>query len=526
MESITASREWRKLAELGRAWQDRRVADAFRDDPSRAGALSLEAAGIFLDFSRQRLDCDVLDALVELSQARDFSGARAALWRGVKVNHTEQRQALHMALRGEPGDGIGDAESENFVAEERERMRALVERIRSGGRFDHVIHVGIGGSHLGPALAVDVLDAADSGGDRPKIHFVSTTDPAPLARLMKTLPRERTLLTLVSKSFTTVETTLNGRTLIDWLARGRDREAVLREQVIGVSANAAAMEDTGIAAENALRMPEWAGGRYSLWSAVGLPVALRFGMEAFEELLAGARTMDLHFRNAEPQRNLPLMLALVGVWNINFQGARAHAVLPYSEALAKLPAYLQQLEMESNGKRVDREGRVVDYHTAPVIWGGVGMNGQHAFFQQLHQGTGWTPMDFILVAGPDHGLKAQRDNVLANGLAQAEALMQGAGESGALSPYREFPGNRPSTTILVDELDARRLGALIALYEHKVFAQSVIWNLNPFDQFGVELGKKIAKRIEPLLARDVGAGSEIDPATEQLLGRVRRRKQD
>lgn len=531
METITGSKEWQQLAELRRAWQDRRISNAFDSDPSRAQTLSAEAGGIFLDISRQRLDRDVLDALFALSRARDFSGALAALWRGEPVNHTEKRPALHMALRGEPGDGVGNEETEKFVVAERTRMRALVERMRSGKRFDHVIHVGIGGSHLGPALALDVLDAVDPDSDGPEVHFVSTTDPASLVRLMKKLPRERTLLTLVSKSFTTAETTLNGETLIDWLADGKNRMRVLREQVIGISANVAAMNDAGIAEENQLRMPEWAGGRYSLWSTVGLPVALRFGMPVFEELLSGARVMDRHFRTAEPHKNLPLLLALVGIWNINFHDAPTHAVIPYSEALAKLPAYLQQLEMESNGKRVDRAGKTVDYRTAPIIWGGVGMNGQHAFFQQLHQGTGWAPLDFILIGGPDHGLKSQRDCMLANGIAQAEALMQGRDDSVArnedgddeLLPYRTFPGNRPSTTMLLDELDARRLGALIAMYEHKVFAQSVIWNLNPFDQFGVELGKKIAKGLEPLLSGEKLPGNGVDPSTRQLLEYVRRK---
>ncbi len=525
MESITASKEWQRLAELRRSRQDRRISDTFRADPERAKDLSAEAAGIFLDISRQRLDREILDALFALADARDFNGARDALWRGEKVNHTEQRAALHMALRAEPGDGVGDAETERFVIDERARMRALVERVRSENRFDHVVHIGIGGSHLGPALALDVLDAAHPDNEGIAVHFVSTPDPAPLAKLMRTLPRERTLLTLVSKSFTTAETALAFATLADWLSQGKDRAQVLREQVIGISANVAAMHEAGIPGEHQLRMPEWAGGRYSLWSAVGLPVALRFGMPVFEEMLAGARAMDRHFRNTEPRGNLPLRLALTGIWNINFQDARTHAVLPYSEALAQLPAYLQQLEMESNGKHVDRDGRTVDYRTAPVIWGGVGMNGQHAFFQQLHQGTDWTPLDFILVAGPDHGLRAQRDCVLANGLAQAEALMNGgADESGdALSPYRAFPGNRPSTTILVDELDARRFGALIAMYEHKVFAQSVIWNLNPFDQFGVELGKKIAKRVEPAVSGGK-VPDELDPATRQLLNRIVRRE--
>ena len=532
MSSITASREWQRLAELRRQWSDRHLADVFRNDPARSRKLSAEAAGIFLDLSRQRLDVAVLDALMALADACDFDNARAALWRGENVNHTENRPALHMALRGEPGDGIADVDVERVVKNDRTAMFALSESVRNGEwrapggkRFEHVVHVGIGGSHLGPALALDVLDARDFEPDGPQVHFVSTTDPGSLARLMQQLPRESTLLVLVSKSFTTAETTLNGDTLIAWLAADKERETVLRNQVVGISANVDAMDAAGIPREHQLHMPEWTGGRYSLWSAVGLPVALRHGNDAFQELLDGARSMDLHFRDTEPLQNVPLLLALVGIWNINFHDALSHAVLPYSEALARLPAYLQQLEMESNGKQVDREGRTVDYRTAPIIWGGVGMNGQHAFFQQLHQGTGWSTMDFILVGGPDHGLREQHDCLLANGLAQAEALMHGrdaapSNEGDMLQPYKAFPGNRPSTTLLVDELDARRLGALLAMYEHKVFAQSVIWNLNPFDQFGVELGKQIAKRLDPVLAGKAAAEDSCDPSTRQLLERI------
>lgn len=537
--SIIAGVEWQRLSGLCRAWVDRRVADCFGNgfsaDPERARRLSAEAAGIFLDFSRQRIDAEVLDALFALAQARGLDAARAALWRGEPVNHTEDRAALHMALRAGPGDDVGDAATASFVAEQRARMREIVVDIRDGrwgapdgGRFEHVIHVGIGGSHLGPALALDALDAAMPDTQGPQIHFVSSTDPVPLTRLMHRLPRERSLLVLVSKSFTTAETTLNGDTLIDWLTDGKDRATVLHEQVIGISANVAAMDKAGIPRERQLFMSEWVGGRYSLWSAVGLPVALRFGMDAFEELLAGARAMDVHFRDAEPRRNLPLLLGLIGVWNINFLDARTHAVIPYAEALAQLPAYLQQLEMESNGKRVDRDGRDVDYRTAPVIWGGVGMNGQHAFFQHLHQGTDVTPLDVILVGGPDHGLPRQRGCVLANGLAQTEALMRGqeatmarADDNEMLAPYRVFPGDRPSSTILLDALDARRLGALLALYEHKVFVQSVIWNLNPFDQFGVELGKTLARRLEPFVSGALPPADGLDPATLQLLRRLK-----
>lgn len=520
--ALTASGEWRKLLEL----KNHRETFHLADLPARE--LCAEATGILLDLSRQRLDDEVLAALIRLLEARGFHEARAALWRGDAVNHTEGRAALHMLLRADQGDAVGTMDAREFAFRERERMRAVAEEIRSARRFEHVVHVGIGGSHLGPALAVDVLEHAMPDTSGPEVHFASNTDPAALMRLMRRLPRERTLLVLVSKSFTTRETSLIGDALLDWLSAGRERAAVLREQVIAVSANIEAMNAAGIPGGRQLLMSDWAGGRFSLWSPVGISVALRFGWEAFAQLLEGARAMDRHFLEAPLDANLPVLLALAGIWNINFLDARSHAVLPYAEALAQLPAYLQQLEMESNGKSVDRDGRAVDYRTAPVIWGGVGMNGQHAFFQQLHQGTDLTSMDFIVAADRGSELPQLGDCLAANVLAQAEALMRGRDETRArsedgddpLRAWRLFPGNRPSSMIVPARLDAFHLGALLAMYEHKVFTQSVVWNVNPFDQFGVELGKSIAKRIEPLLQ---GAATDgVDAITQRLIARLKR----
>lgn len=512
MESITGTKEWARLLELRRQWRGRRVDECFAQDAGRVTEFSCDAAGLYVDFSRQRIDAEVRDALIDLANARHLPRAIEALWRGDTVNHTEARPALHMALRGEPGDGIGTDGIEAQVAEERARMAEIVKAVRNGDwrapngeSFRHIVHVGIGGSHLGPALVLDALDHDAGNGNAPNVSFASATDPAAYQRMCSGLDPARTLMVVTSKSFGTRETLINAELLLDWLASATDHKTALRQQVLGVSGNAAAMDAFGIPAEHQLDIPEWVGGRYSVWSSVGITIALRLGWDVFVDFLAGARAMDRHFRTAEPRQNLAWLMGLVGIWNTNFFEVPMQGVLPYAECLQLLPNYLQQLEMESNGKRVDRDGIVVDYRTAPVIWGGVGQNGQHAFFQQLHQGTGWVPLDFIIVGGGEISNEPQRRVLLANALAQAEALTHGrdenelreqAGDTGALSAFKQFPGNRPSTILCLDELDAFRLGSLLALYEHKVYVQSVIWNLNPFDQFGVELGKELAKDIE------------------------------
>lgn len=518
MESITGSPEWLRLRELRNAWRGRRLAEVLDADPDRAGRYLFEAAGITLDLSRHRIDDEILDALIELLRCCQLPEATEALWRGEKVNHTEGRSALHIAHRADETDGVADDNVLQEISAQRKRMLELAEAIRDGSfaspagdRFTDIVHIGIGGSHLGPELIIEALDDQDGGG--PQMHFLSTADPRTLKRLLSRLNPQRTLVVVVSKSFTTAETVLNADTMRDWLAaqRGVDTNEILDTQFIGISANSDAMNKFGIPGEHQLHFDDSLGGRYSVWSSVGLPIVIRLGRNCFEELLAGARAMDRHFRSAGPRENLPKLLALVGIWNINFFDANTHAVLPYSNALDLLPDYLQQLEMESNGKRVDREGQQVDYRTAPVVWGNVGMNAQHAFFQQLHQGTGWVPLDVIAVAEEEDEFPEHREAVLSNALAQMEALNRGRTEDDVLSelegkgeldllPFKLFPGNRPSSLIMLDRLDARRLGALLALYEHKVFVQSVIWNLNPFDQFGVEFGKELAGEIDSALA--------------------------
>ena len=539
MESITGSSEWASLLELRRTWRGRRVDEAFAQDDARVEEFSCDAAGLYADFSRQRLDSAVVEALIELANARGLPGAIEALWRGDEVNHTESRPALHMALRGQPGDGVGTPETEAWVKAERDSIKRIVESVRdgewktpAGKTFKHIVHVGIGGSHLGPALVLDALDSDAGNGGAPNVCFVSATDPAAYQRLCSGLDPERTLLVVTSKSFGTRETLLNARLLVDWLAGVSDRETVVRNQVLGVSGNVAAMAEFGIPAEHQLEIPDWVGGRYSVWSSVGVTIALRLGWDVFEDFLAGARSMDRHFRTAEPRQNLGWLMGLVGIWNTNFFEVPMHGVLPYAECLQLLPNYLQQLEMESNGKRVDRNGNPVDYRTAPVIWGGVGQNGQHAFFQQLHQGTSWVPLDFIVVGGGEISEMPQRRVLLANALAQAEALTHGRSETelneepggaGELVAFKQFPGNRPSTIICLDELDAFRLGSLLALYEHKVYVQSVIWNLNPFDQFGVELGKELAKDIEEGF-REGELNEGHDASTRALFRRLMSRR--
>jgi glucose-6-phosphate isomerase len=385
-------------------------------------------------------------------------------------------------------------------------MRAFAAAVRADAGITDVVNIGIGGSDLGPRMAVHALRAF--GAPRPRVHFVANADPADFAAATRGLDPATTLVIVVSKTFTTVETMSNVRLARAWGAR----------RFAAVTTNVAAAQALGVPPDSIFPMWDWVGGRYSVWSAVGLGLALAVGMDAFEAFLAGAHAMDEHFRTAPPERNLPVLLAMLGIWYVNFHGAQAHAVLPYSEDLRELPAYLQQLEMESNGKRVDRDGGEVDYATCPVIWGAAGTNGQHAFHQLLHQGTLLVPCDFVVCARPAPGEDEEAHRLLvANALAQSAALM--AGKADAL-PHKAFPGSRPSTTLLVERLEPATLGALLALYEHKVFVQGIVWRLNSFDQWGVELGKVIAKSLQPALAgAPLPAG--MDGSTAALVRRLR-----
>jgi len=485
----TAFPAWQALAERAAAWRGGALKAALAEDPARPHSLVAEAPGMRYDFSRQRLDAAVIAQLVELAAARDLPAWRAALLAGGTVNDTEQRPAWHSALRA-------GAAAPPEVQAAQARMRGLARRLREGawrgasGRpIRHIVHLGTGGSDLGPRLVVDAL--AEAATPALRIHFASNVDPLDLERALRDAEPQATLCVVVSKTFTTQETMENARAAKAWLARGLPPGATLDAHFTAVSANVEAARAFG--AGEVLPMWDWVGGRYSVWSAVGFTAMAAIGETAFDEFLAGAADMDAHFAAAPLERNLPVLMALVGVWNVNFLDAATLAVLPYATPLRLLPAYLQQLEMESNGKRVDRAGRTVDYATAPVVWGAEGTVGQHSFHQLLHQGTQVVPADFI-VFDEAPGDPARRAILAAHAEAQAEALARGQDDA-ALPTYRRYPGSRPSSTLRIERLDARNLGRLIALYEHKVFTQGVIWNINSFDQWGVELGKQLAKAL-------------------------------
>ena len=493
--------------------------ELFADDSRRFADFSLSACGLLLDYSRNRIDRDTFGLLMDLARERDVAGAARRMFAGENFNTTEQRAVLHAALRAPEGERF-HVNGEDVSAEisgMHAQMTEITEGLRrgewqgaGGEAITDVVNLGIGGAHLGPAMVNRAL--AELSGTRPRVHFVANVDGADLARKLDALSPATTLFIVNSKSFGTLETMTNAESALQWfLAAGMDRGDVLARHFLAVSANSDKVAQFGIPESNRLPLWDWVGGRYSLWSAVGLPIAIAIGMPAFRELLAGAAAMDRHFMEASPEANMPLILGLLGVWYVNFFGCHSHAVLPYDRRLALLPVHLQQLDMESNGKRVDRDGHELDVATGPLVWGGEGTSGQHAFFQWLHQGTQWVPADFVACARPEHGLEHHHRILLANLLAQPRALMRGRTEAEArtmleaegkpeaeverLLPHLVFPGNRPSNTLMLERLDPHTLGALIALYEHKVFVQGWIWNLNSFDQWGVELGKQMALEV-------------------------------
>jgi glucose-6-phosphate isomerase len=423
--------------------------------------LAAEGAGLRYDYSRQRLGATTLRLLARLAAERGFAGWREALLGGKAVNDTENRAAWHTALRA--------ADAPKEVSDTLERVKALASRLRAEKRYKRIVNLGTGGSDLGPRLLADAL-----GDGALEVRFAANIDPRDLERALQGADPASTLFVVVSKTFTTQETMTNAEAAKRWGAKA----------FVAVTSNVELAKNFG--AEEILPMWDWVGGRFSVWSAVGFSAMCSIGADAFQQFLDGAREMDQHFAQAPLEKNLPVLMALIGVWNTDFLGMPTHAVLPYSNALRLLPAYLQQLEMESNGKRVDREGREVAYATAPVLWGAEGTVSQHSFHQLLHQGTQVVPCDFI-----ELGLER---NLTANCLAQADALAFGTDDP-ALPPYRRYPGNRPSSVLVLDGLNAKNLGRVIALYEHKVFTQGVIWNINSFDQWGVELGKELAKKI-------------------------------
>ena len=515
---------WKSLEHHVAEVRRQRIPDLFAADPRRFEHFSREQSGLLLDFSRQHLDARGLELLLDLAEQTGVAEWTRCMFAGERINNTENRPALHIALRRSADEPL-TVDGENImplVEAERLRMRHLADRIAagelngfSGEPIRAVVNIGIGGSELGAAMAIEALARFRRPGL--SVHFVSNIDSAQLDDAIATLDAASTLVIVCSKTFSTLETLSNAKRARQWLTAAGGADAI-NSQLVGVSANAAAMESFGIAAANRFAVWDWVGGRFSMWSSVGLVAALVLGMHCFEEILAGAREMDAHFDSAELADNLPVLLGLIGVWNRNFLDAHSHVILPYDQRLHRFPVYLQQLEMESNGKRVRRGGEPVECATAPATWGQPGSNAQHSILQQLHQGTSPASIDFLASVRGAGDAPQLRDLLLSNCLAQAQVLAGGwqPEESGDLRPHRHQPGNRGSTLILVAELSAHALGRLVALYEHKVFVQSVIWDVNPFDQWSIESGKQVEPTIrQSLAARAAGAG-KYDPIAGAL----------
>ncbi|MGW6335725.1 glucose-6-phosphate isomerase [Nocardia rhamnosiphila] len=516
---------WARLSTHRHDMQAASLAELFGTEPGRGPAMTIEHDGIVLDFSKNLVTTRTMDLLVDLANERGLGAAIEAMFRGEYLNTSENRPALHTALRAPAGETI-ELDGNDIVPAVHhvlDRMARFATQVRSGGwrgatgaRIRSVVNIGIGGSDLGPAMAYQALREF-AGLD---VRFVANVDGHDLARALRDLDPARTLFVISSKTFTTTETLTNAASAREWLLGSLDDPGAVGQHFVAVSTNARAVAEFGIDPENMFEFWDWVGGRYSLPSAIGLSLMLAIGPERFREFLAGAHSMDRHFRTAPLHHNMPVMLALLGIWYRNFWDAQTHAVLPYDQRLARFPAYLQQLDMESNGKTAGRDGSNVAVHTAPVVWGEPGTNGQHAFFQLLHQGTVLAPCDFLGVLEPAHDLAGHHDVLMANLFAQSEALAFGRPAVGGVgAAHREFPGNRPSNTILVPLLTPYSLGQLIALYEHKVFTQGWIWGINSFDQWGVELGKELAAWIVTEL--DSEDDLVHDSSTNALITRYR-----
>lgn len=516
------------------------ISTLFDESPNRFAQFGFTQDNLLLDLSKQRITDETLRLLIDLAKERGLSTWIEALFNGEHINDSEDRPALHTALRTPKGvklevDGVEIIEE---VHQNLESMEAIVTKIHSGqwrGFTGHsintVVNIGVGGSDLGPLMACKALaEHAPESARNLNVHFVSSMDGSQLADLLSHLNPARTLFVISSKSFTTIDTLANANTAKEWLKQASDdaSEAILvSRHFIGVSASPDKALKWGIPKANQLAFWDWTGGRYSMWSTIGLPIALKLGMKGFREILAGAHAMDTHFRETPLEQNLPVLIAMVGIWNINFLNINAHAILPYDGRLSNLPAYLEQLEMESNGKSVTRKGKATDYNTCPILWGEVGTNAQHAFYQLLHQGTEPVMCDFIVAAKRYHDtdnseLKHQHQLNLANCLAQSRILALGdtvIKDAESAPVYKRYKGNQPCTTLLLDELTPHTFGQIIAMYEHKVFVQSVIWDINPFDQWGVELGKKVATTLLDALTPDASIEA-FDASTQGLLQHI------
>jgi len=518
---LTQTPEWKALTAHYETMKEVHIKELFRDE-ERFQNFSLKQGPLLLDYSKNRISEETMKLLINLAEAADVRGYIEKMFSGEKINFTENRAVLHTALRSSADSITVDGENimEN-IRTELEKMKGFSRKARSGEwtgasgeRITDVVNIGIGGSHLGPQM---VCEALRHYADGPRVHFVSNVDGTDIAEVLKTVKPETSLFLIASKTFTTQETMTNAQTARQWLTHALGEDAV-KNHFAALSTNREGVETFGIDPDSMFEFWDFVGGRYSLWSAIGLSIMLGIGDEQFQELLRGAEEMDIHFREKPFQENIPVILALLGIWYNNFFGCGTHAVLPYDQYLQFLPAYLQQGDMESNGKHVDRDGIRADYQTGPVIWGQPGTNGQHAFYQLIHQGTKLIPADFIGFANSLNDIGEHHEIFMSNFFAQTEALAFGlepedvkkeledtghsAEEIEMLVPHKTFEGNRPTNSILIDRLTPRTLGMLIAVYEHKIFTQGVIWRINSFDQMGVELGKKLARTILPELKED------------------------
>ncbi len=518
MALVSSTPEWQALQQHWQQMHSQHMRDLFANDPARAERMTGDAAGLHLDFSKHIATDETLRLLFDLARAVELEHWRERMFTGEHINVSEDRAVLHTALRNRTDvrtlvDGEDVMPAVEAVLK---RIQDFSDRVRSGEWKGHtgkaitdVVNIGIGGSNLGPKMVCEALKPYQTEQLQP--HFVSNVDGTHLAETIRSLNPETTLFIVASKTFTTLETMTNAQSARRWLVEALGDDKAVRNHFVAVSTNTERVAEFGIDTDQMFEFWDWVGGRYSLCSAIGLPIAIAVGFDRFAELLAGAQEMDVHFRSAPLEGNLPVILGLLGVWYVDFAGAKTHAILPYDEYLQYFSAYFQQGDMESNGKHVTRDGLRVDYSTGPVVWGQPGTDGQHAFYQLIHQGTELIPSDFIAPIKSHNPLGRHHELLIANCLAQTEALMGGrtlqeakdemlaAGlsqaEADRLAPHRQFDGNRPTTTILMEQLTPHTLGALIALYEHKIFTQGIIWGINSFDQWGVELGKKLANRI-------------------------------
>ena len=547
MPQLTHFPAWQALGDHQRQIAGTQMRDLFARDPGRFERFSLRLGDILFDYSKNLITAETLSLLLDLAGQAGLQGKIAAMFSGQKINTTEDRAVLHVALRNRSNQPIR-VDGEDVMPEVNRvlaKMRAFSEKVRggewkgyTGKAITDVINIGIGGSDLGPKMVCEALKPYGKPGLR--VHFVSNVDSTDLVETLKQVSPETALFLVASKTFTTQETMTNAHSAREWLLAAAKDPAAVARHFAAMSTNTEAVEKFGIDPANMFEFWDWVGGRYSLWSAIGLSIALFIGMDRFEELLGGAHRVDEHFRSAPFERNIPVIMGLLGIWYNNFFGAQTHAILPYDQYLLYFPAYFQQGDMESNGKSVTRSGEPVDYSTGPIIWGQPGTNGQHAFYQLIHQGTRLVPCDFLAAARSHNPLGDHQAILVSNYFAQTEALMRGRtpeearrdlaaeGYSGSrlelLAAAKTFPGNRPTNSFLYPELTPEVLGALIALYEHKIFTQGAIWEINSFDQMGVELGKQLAKTILPQL-KGTGEVASHDPSTNGLINAYKRMRE-